>query len=155
MKKGLSAILIVAVLICWCGAAALAHPGRTDANGGHWDHKNGTYHYHNGPRSQKPAATKKPSGAAATPKPTAEPEELFDEVWYGETNKRNVDVYEYPSASAKRLTRIAAKGSEIVVVDWIEDDEDEDTYWYIVWIDGQEGYVYEDAIDFPDYDEAA
>ena len=23
-----------------------AHSGRTDANGGHWDRKNGTYHYH-------------------------------------------------------------------------------------------------------------
>ena len=27
---------------------AFAHPGRTDANGGHWDRKNGTYHFHTG-----------------------------------------------------------------------------------------------------------
>ena len=26
----------------------LAHPGRTDANGGHWNRKTGEYHYHNG-----------------------------------------------------------------------------------------------------------
>lgn len=23
------------------------HPGKTDENGGHWDHNTGTYHYHN------------------------------------------------------------------------------------------------------------
>lgn len=25
---------------------AQAHPGRLDSNGGHWDHKSGTYHRH-------------------------------------------------------------------------------------------------------------
>lgn len=25
-----------------------SHPGRTDSNGGHWDRKEGTYHYHSG-----------------------------------------------------------------------------------------------------------
>lgn len=29
-------------------ASVFAHPGRTDANGGHQDRKNGGYHYHNG-----------------------------------------------------------------------------------------------------------
>lgn len=27
---------------------AFAHPGRTDSNGGHWDRKSGTYHFHTG-----------------------------------------------------------------------------------------------------------
>lgn len=27
---------------------AFAHPGRTDSNGGHWDHDTGEYHYHDG-----------------------------------------------------------------------------------------------------------
>lgn len=29
-------------------ASASAHPGRTDANGGHWDNSTGEYHYHHG-----------------------------------------------------------------------------------------------------------
>ncbi len=28
--------------------ATFSHSGRTDANGGHWDRSNGTYHYHDG-----------------------------------------------------------------------------------------------------------
>jgi len=28
-----------------------AHSGRTDKNGGHWDRKKGTYHYHNNPKA--------------------------------------------------------------------------------------------------------
>lgn len=60
---------------------AEAHPGRTDANGGHycrtncakWGLENGEYHYHNGGGSNsKPAATAKPA-VKPTAKPTAKP----------------------------------------------------------------------------------
>lgn len=44
MKKML-AILFCFILVFTCAAA---HPGRTDANGGHWDHSTGEYHYHHG-----------------------------------------------------------------------------------------------------------
>lgn len=37
------AILIICII---CVIKAFAHSGRTDANGGHWNHKTGTYHYH-------------------------------------------------------------------------------------------------------------
>lgn len=40
--------LFLGLLFTW---SALAHPGRTDANGGHNDRKNGGYHYHNGGNS--------------------------------------------------------------------------------------------------------
>ena len=30
-----------------------AHSGRTDKNGGHWDRKKGTYHYHNTPKAKE------------------------------------------------------------------------------------------------------
>jgi hypothetical protein len=42
-----SAILGLAFVSALGGVAA-AHPGRTDANGGHHDRKNGGYHYHGG-----------------------------------------------------------------------------------------------------------
>jgi len=41
MKK--IAITILAVLL---STTAFAHSGGTDANGCHWDHKNGGYHCH-------------------------------------------------------------------------------------------------------------
>ena len=44
MKKML-AILFCFILVFTC---ASAHPGRTDANGGHWDHSTGEYHSHHG-----------------------------------------------------------------------------------------------------------
>lgn len=42
MKKKLFTLFILISLL------AFSHPGRTDANGGHYDRKNGGYHYHHG-----------------------------------------------------------------------------------------------------------
>lgn len=44
---------ILTIILCLClSVTAIAHPGRTDANGGHRDKKNvsglGSYHYHHG-----------------------------------------------------------------------------------------------------------
>ncbi len=41
---------IVCLIICilLCGSVALAHPGRTDAKGGHYDRSTGEYHFHHG-----------------------------------------------------------------------------------------------------------
>ena len=44
----LQRITALILLICLCITPVLAHPGRTDASGGHWDHSTGTYHYHHG-----------------------------------------------------------------------------------------------------------
>lgn len=38
----------VIALILVIGIFSYAHPGRTDANGGHTDHSTGEYHYHHG-----------------------------------------------------------------------------------------------------------
>lgn len=45
-KKIICALLLVVCISCIC--TAFAHPGRTDANGGHWNRSTGTYHYHTG-----------------------------------------------------------------------------------------------------------
>ena len=46
MKKWKWVALVLAVTLC-IGSAS-AHPGRTDANGGHYNHSTGEYHYHHG-----------------------------------------------------------------------------------------------------------
>lgn len=41
---------IIAAALVFClsliSASAFAHGGGLDKNGGHWNHKKGTYHYH-------------------------------------------------------------------------------------------------------------
>lgn len=41
-------LILICILIMFCSFIASAHPGRTDANGGHWDRKTGIYHFHTG-----------------------------------------------------------------------------------------------------------
>ena len=52
MQKSLLCLFCVLLLL---GATASAHPGRTDANGGHYNRSTGEYHYHHGyPEHQHP-----------------------------------------------------------------------------------------------------
>ena len=51
-------ICCVSVMLVFLLTGVVAHSGRTDANGGHWNRKTGTYHYHNGGKSS--------SGSTAT-----------------------------------------------------------------------------------------
>jgi len=53
MKK----LLLLLVFIHSLSLIGLAHSGKTDENGGHWDHKKGTYHYHNEGESSIPWGT--------------------------------------------------------------------------------------------------
>lgn len=45
MKRFLAFLLAFLLLL---SPAVLAHSGRTDANGGHYDRSTGEYHYHHG-----------------------------------------------------------------------------------------------------------
>jgi len=51
-KKPLLALLLLILLALSAACAAIAHAGRTDANGDHWNRKTGEYHYHNGGSSK-------------------------------------------------------------------------------------------------------
>ena len=48
MSRKLLSVMICFILVFSFSTTALAHPGRTDANGGHYDRSTGIYHYHNG-----------------------------------------------------------------------------------------------------------
>ncbi|MEG1575023.1 MAG: YHYH domain-containing protein [Bacteroidales bacterium] len=45
MRKTFAIITLVLALSAMT-TMAMAHSGGLDQNGGHWDHKTGTYHYH-------------------------------------------------------------------------------------------------------------
>ena len=47
MKK-IGCFLLAVLLILSVPSTAFAHSGRLDANGGHYNRKTGTYHYHRG-----------------------------------------------------------------------------------------------------------
>lgn len=48
-------LICIAAALALLTSAASAHPGRTDANGGHWNNSTGEYHYHHGyPAHQHP-----------------------------------------------------------------------------------------------------
>lgn len=46
MKQIIASLLVFLILLC--PITALAHSGRTDSNGGHYDRSDGSYHYHHG-----------------------------------------------------------------------------------------------------------
>lgn len=46
MKKRILALVVI--LLVTFPLLVLAHSGRTDSNGGHYNRKTGEYHYHNG-----------------------------------------------------------------------------------------------------------
>ena len=49
MKRTLAILLCVCLLLGGLPLVAFAHPGRTDSNGGHWNHSTGEYHIHGTP----------------------------------------------------------------------------------------------------------
>lgn len=60
---------LLLICILTLSSSALAHSGRTDANGGHYNRKTGEYHYHN------------PPGSSTTPSdPTTEPPVVSEPV---------------------------------------------------------------------------
>lgn len=67
MRRFISCAILL-LLIVSLSLSAVAHPGRTDANGGHWNRATGEYHYHNGSGAGK-------SGTAKLPTPTLPPVE--------------------------------------------------------------------------------
>ena len=49
-KRSLVLVLAIALAVS-LASVALAHPGKLDANGGHFDKETGEYHYHKGPNA--------------------------------------------------------------------------------------------------------
>lgn len=48
MKKNKFLLLLTLILMFTFSIIAIAHSGKTDSSGGHYDHSTGEYHYHHG-----------------------------------------------------------------------------------------------------------
>lgn len=77
--------LLLCAMLLAAPVIALAHSGRTDANGGHYNRKTGEYHYHNGGTKKHAPTMPSPSEPSASggtarplPKPTQETADLED-----------------------------------------------------------------------------
>ena len=65
-------LCVFILVFCLGSSFALAHPGRTDSNGGHWDRSTGEYHYHDGSSAGKNRESNSYSYTYSTPLPWQE-----------------------------------------------------------------------------------
>lgn len=71
MKQSrLCAMLLCCLLL---SITIFAHPGRTDANGGHWNRKEGTYHFHTGEYAGRNSSSSSAKSESDTFTPPYEP----------------------------------------------------------------------------------
>ncbi len=70
MKKSTFALIAITIISFLLSLSltviAFAHPGRTDANGGHWDHSTGEYHYHGKPNSSNSSGSSSSSSSGTS-----------------------------------------------------------------------------------------
>lgn len=66
MKKPIWMLALMVAIALSSATVSFAHPGRTDANGGHTDRSTGKYHYHNSGTTTTKTATPKPTKPPVT-----------------------------------------------------------------------------------------
>lgn len=120
MKKLLIALLAIIVI----SSSALAHPGRTDANGGHWNHSTGEYHYHDGS-----SAGRSSSGSSSGGGSSEIPAQLV--------TTGNVNMRSGPGTSYDVITTLP-EGTKLPYGGQISGN------WYKVWYDSRTGWVHRD-----------
>ena len=69
---------------------ALAHPGRTDSSGGHWNHETGTYHYHTGDYVGR---SNNSSNSEKKYKSNYDIEISYDDEYYAELDEHNKKTF--------------------------------------------------------------
>lgn len=108
-KKFLGLILIC-LSIFSIPFTGLAHPGRTDKNGGHNDNVHGGYHYHdkNGNAvSEKPSTSKSSSKSTSTSKSSSNGISESKELSQFETTQKTI-LYTTADTESKSLGSIAS-----------------------------------------------
>jgi len=92
-------ILTLIFLIISMSFTALAHPGRTDANGGHYNKKTGEYHYHNSGSSSDDLADENEAKEVYAKKVNVS--NIPDIMNVGETVKLEGTVYPQDASDSK------------------------------------------------------
>lgn len=64
-KRIITSIIFI-IFVVMSSVTVFAHPGRTDANGGHYDRKTGAYHYHNGGSSGSSSSSSSGSNSSSS-----------------------------------------------------------------------------------------
>ena len=76
--------------------SAVAHSGRTDSQGGHWNHKDGTYHFHDGEYAgRKQSVSPTPKDYKNFTPPQKVPKEDINNALITEKNKNSHDLGYY------------------------------------------------------------
>lgn len=104
-----SICLVLVLLLALSASPGLAHPGRTDANGGHHNRKTGGYHYHNSGKSSSRTPAKK-----TTPSSKVTPTNMPKTMTTGQTiqlgwDSENTSSVAWKSGSPKKLV-VSEKG---------------------------------------------
>lgn len=77
MRKNFKIITLIIIIFVLSSLNVPAHPGRTDANGGHWNHSTGEYHYHSGEYAGK----NKSSSSSSTKNKSTPKESKYDKLF--------------------------------------------------------------------------
>lgn len=114
MKKRISKMASIIIVLLMAITPISAHPGRTDANGGHycrtncakWGLRDGEYHYHNGggsSSSSSSSGSKSSSKSSSSSSKTPSAPKVIDYTKQGETAGYNYKKAN-PDASKEDLT---------------------------------------------------
>ena len=106
------------LLLVLTAPLALAHSGRTDSDGGHYDRSTGEYHYHHGESAHQHPGGVCPYAAKATTKPTAKPATTTKPKTYSSINayRSDASVKTANSFSKGVLSMISAFHLPIIIV---------------------------------------
>ncbi len=122
MKRLLSVLMCLGVMGI-SGILVMAHPGRTDAKGGHYNRKTGEYHYHNGGHASSGGSTSADniSKPVVTPTPQkvyankVEVSNMPSEIFVGETAVLAGTVY--PAEAEDKTISWYSSNPEVAEID--------------------------------------
>ena len=125
MRKNIFSALMIGIVMVVTAVSVMGHPGRTDANGGHYNRKTGEYHYHNGggsSSSSKSSSKNNSSSKASTytaPKTVyatkVNVENMPSSIDAGESIKLNATAY--PANSVDKDITWESSDTSVATVD--------------------------------------
>jgi len=136
IKHTVTRCATLAIALCLAvSPIAIAHPGRTDKNGGHIDKSTGEYHYHNRGSSSSSSSSSKSSSNSSSKKSSSSKSSSSSSSKTAKSYKAPKDINIYKEADKE--SQVLGKLSEGDVVTPIESTK----YFHKIKHDGISGYV--------------